>query len=312
MANLKESELKELEIEERCLRLSNPHLLPDEDDVLYHFGLTKHSTDLPVVFGDVRFVCTGGSVGRLACVAQEIATSLGITDGSDRRNLCNSDRYCMYKVGPALCVNHGMGVPSLSIMLIEVIKLLHHARCKNVTFFRIGTSGGLGLEPGTVVVSNAAVNCELKPIHVQYVLGQRTERPATLDQKLVQELLEIGSTLPFPVATGATMCADDFYEGQGRLDGAFCEYSMEDKFKYIQTLFDAGVRNIEMESVCFASMMTRADVRGAIVCATIVNRFDGDQVAIDKATIKQFETRPMDLVIAYIKRHWKKPEVSAS
>lgn len=70
-----------------------------------------------------------------------------------------------------------------------------------------------GLEPGTVVVSNAAVNGEMKPVHVQYVLGQRVERPALLDQQLVAELLEIGKTLTFPVATGATMCADDFYEG---------------------------------------------------------------------------------------------------
>jgi len=294
---------------ERCLQLSNPNLMADEDDVLYHFGLSKHTTDLPAMFGDVKFVLTGGSAGRIQCVAMELAASLGITDGSDRRNLCNSDRYCMYKVGPALCVNHGMGVPSLSIMLIEVIKLLYHAHCKDVIFFRIGTSGGLGLEPGTVVVSNAAVNGELKPIHVQYILGQRIERPALLDQVLVEELLELGKTLPFPLATGATMCADDFYEGQGRLDGAFCEYGVEDKFKFIQTLFDSGVRNIEMESVCFASMMTRAGVRGAIVCTTIVDRFAGDQVNIEKAMIKQFENRPMQLVIAYINNYLEKQKL---
>lgn len=62
-------------------------------------------------------------------------------------------------------------------------------------------------------MSNAAVNSELKPIHVQYILGQRIERPALLDLELVDELLELGKTLPFPLATGATMCADDFYEG---------------------------------------------------------------------------------------------------
>lgn len=39
---------------------------------------------------------------------------------------------------------HGMGIPSISIMLHELIKLLHHAQCCDVTIIRIGTSGGIG------------------------------------------------------------------------------------------------------------------------------------------------------------------------
>ena len=37
-----------------------------------------------------------------------------------------------------------MGVPSIAIMLHELIKLLYHARCSGVTLIRIGTSGGIG------------------------------------------------------------------------------------------------------------------------------------------------------------------------
>ena len=39
---------------------------------------------------------------------------------------------------------HGMGVPSASILLHEVLKLLHYAGAKDVVLFRMGTSGGLG------------------------------------------------------------------------------------------------------------------------------------------------------------------------
>ena len=39
---------------------------------------------------------------------------------------------------------HGIGVPSLSVMLNELLKLLHYAECEDVLFIRIGTSGGLG------------------------------------------------------------------------------------------------------------------------------------------------------------------------
>ena len=74
-------------------------------------------------------------------------------------------RYAMYKVGPVLSISHGMGVPSLSILLHEVIKLLAHARVVDPVFFRIGTCGGIGLEGGTVVVTKEAVDGLLRPLH---------------------------------------------------------------------------------------------------------------------------------------------------
>ena len=55
------------------------------------------------------------------------------------------DRYSMFKVGPILFASHGIGCPSISILLNEIMKLLLHAQCKDVTFFRVGTCGGLGL-----------------------------------------------------------------------------------------------------------------------------------------------------------------------
>ena len=74
-------------------------------------------------------------------------------------------RYSMFKVGPVLSISHGMGVPSLSILLHEVIKLLWHAGVEDATFFRIGTCGGIGTEPGTVVVTTEAVDGCLRSVH---------------------------------------------------------------------------------------------------------------------------------------------------
>jgi uridine phosphorylase len=78
-----------------------------------------------------------------------------------------SDRYAMYKVGPVLSVNHGIGCPSMSILIHELIKLLHYAECKDVTFFRIGTCGGVGIEPGTLVVTEEAVDGKFRPEYRQ-------------------------------------------------------------------------------------------------------------------------------------------------
>lgn len=56
-----------------------------------------------------------------------------------------------------------MGIPSVGILLHEVIKLMYHARVKDPVFFRIGTSGGIGLEGGTVIISEEAVDGMLNP-----------------------------------------------------------------------------------------------------------------------------------------------------
>lgn len=49
---------------------------------------------------------------------------------------------------PLSPAQHGMGVPSMAIMLHEVLKLLYHARCSGVRAIRMGTSGGIGEWPG--------------------------------------------------------------------------------------------------------------------------------------------------------------------
>lgn len=59
----------------------------------------------------------------------------------------------------------------MSILLNEIFKLLHHAGATDVTFFRIGTSGGLGLEPGSVVVTTQPLNGEMKPVFEQVLLA---------------------------------------------------------------------------------------------------------------------------------------------
>lgn len=89
----------------------------------------------------------GGSPKRMhqfACYIKEvIGHQLPI--GLSLSNISEaSDRYAMYKVGPIISVNHGMGCPSMSILLNELIKLIHYADCKDVIFFRMGTCGGIG------------------------------------------------------------------------------------------------------------------------------------------------------------------------
>lgn len=65
-----------------------------------------------------------------------------------------------------------MGVPSISIMLIELIKMLHYAETSNYRIARLGTSGGIGVEPGTIIVTNAALNGLFENKYIQYINGK--------------------------------------------------------------------------------------------------------------------------------------------
>lgn len=104
-------------------------------------------------------------------------------------------------------------------------------------------------------------------IFIKIVLGQEQIRETKCDQTLVQEMLEIGKEYENvdgirKVVGGKTMCCHDFYEGQGRLDGAFCEYTPNCKMEYLKKCAEKGIKNIEMESLCFTGLLNHAKIRG--------------------------------------------------
>lgn len=283
----------------------NPNLDTMKDDILYHFNLGTSTHDLPAMFGDIKFVCVGGSPWRMKAFTEYIGRELGLTEPkAEYPNICaGTDRYAMYKAGPVLSVSHGMGIPSIAIMLHELIKLLYHARCTNVTVFRIGTSGGIGLRPGTVVITKQAVDATFLPRFEQLILGKPVVRSTDLDPDLAEALLECSNNLEdFETVVGNTMCTMDFYEGQARLDGAFCCYTEEEKQNYLREAFAAGVRNIEMESSVFAAMCKLSGLKAAVVCVTLLDRQKGDQLTSSHDVLKSYQQRPQMLVGQFIKR----------
>nr|ACO14582.1 Uridine phosphorylase 1 [Caligus clemensi] len=275
------------------------------EDNLYHLGLSFTKEELKDNFGDVRFVCMGGTEHRMEGFAHYIFKELGIKlpIGSCLENLSKrSHRYAMYKVGPVISISHGMGVPSMSIMMNEIIKLLHYAGAKDLIFIRIGTSGGIGHDPGTVVVTRQPVNPDLSTDYTLTTLGKVRRFPSPLDQDLARELIDAARQIGLRVVSGDTLCCHDFYEGQGRLDGPFCDYAENDKMEYLSWLHQSGVSNIEMESVAFGAITHRAGIRGAIVCTTLLNRLNGDQLTTNKTDLENWRLNPQRVVAAFIKR----------
>ncbi|KAJ8960406.1 hypothetical protein NQ318_013686 [Aromia moschata] len=253
------------------------------------------------------FVCMGGTPKRMETFAFYIMKEIGhkLPTGTTLTDISQySYRYSMYKVGPVLSISHGMGVPSIGILLHEIIKLMYHARCKDPIFFRIGTSGGIGIEGGTVVISEKAVDGLGNDCYQVPMLGKIVKRPALLDKRLSRELKALAHPEdPYETVIGTTMCADDFYEGQGRLDGAFCEYTESDKMVYLQDLQSKGVKNIEMEAIPFAALTHHAGIRAADICVTFLDRLKGDQVSTPKEVLNEWQRRPQELVARYIKKY---------
>mmetsp|Transcript_11473 Transcript_11473/g.17191 ORF Transcript_11473/g.17191 Transcript_11473/m.17191 type:complete len:339 (+) Transcript_11473:50-1066(+) len=286
--------------------LPNPHLSDLGTDYLYHLGLNS-SMPLADMFSDVRFVCMGGSADRAFKLARRLRAELdGVSNelGTDVVPIGKTERFSLYKVGPVISVNHGMGMPSMSILLHEITKLLHYAGInkEDVRFIRIGTSGGVGVEGGTIVVSECALNGTLEEKFELGVLGKMRSWPTKFDETVLQEVLDVAKDFSLAkVVRGKTMAANCFYEGQGRLDGAFCDYTEQDKMDFLKKLYDVGVRNIEMEAAQFAAFCGRLGIKAFILNVALLNRLNGDQVSASPKQLSAYSDNAISLAIKFIK-----------
>ncbi|XP_063834359.1 uridine phosphorylase 1-like isoform X1 [Ostrinia nubilalis] len=289
------------------LTLNNKHLKSLDSDYLYHLGIDTGSYDLSM-FEDVKFVCLGGKKHRMHEFAKYMAGVLGLETGEKLVNLTkHSKRFAMYKVGPVLSVNHGIGVPSMTTVLQEVIKLMYYAKAKDPIFIRLGTSGGLNVPAGSVVISSCGLSGTMEKSYDLPILGQVRRMPSILDARLSQEILQVAKGIKeFNTYIGATMGADDFYRGQGRLDGPFCDYTEENKMAFLRKLAGLDVKNIEMEATAFAAFTSQAGVRGAIICVTFLDRLHGDQVLTPPETLAKWEERPMAILGKLITKYCDK------
>ncbi|KAH8253184.1 hypothetical protein KR032_004040, partial [Drosophila birchii] len=306
--HIKDQNCKKEEVKESVMTsLLNPCLKCLKPDILYHLGMDTDTTDFPKVFGDVRFVCMGGTKGRMEHLAYYIMQEIGlkINAATQLRDMAEAgNRFSMFKVGPVLCVSHGIGCPSISILLHEVIKIMAHAKCQDPVFIRLGTCGGIGVEPGTVIISSEAVDGRLNSGHEIFQQGAAERYDSHLDESLAIEIKLCHNPCKdgYETIIGKTLCAHDFYEGQSRLDGAFCEYTPEQKKNYLEQLQGEDIKNIDMESLAFAALTNRAGIRSAVVCVAILNRLKGDQIQTPHDVLNKWEKRPQELTARYIRK----------
>ncbi|EER05327.1 uridine phosphorylase, putative [Perkinsus marinus ATCC 50983] len=161
-------------------------------DVFYHLGLDT-DMDLHATFGNVKFFVLMGSAQRAEYFAEAMGNAL-VSKGMPKpvvERLGKTERYSMYKVGPVVSVSHGMGGPSIHILLNELAKLCDRAGIvDSVKWIRMGTSGGCGVPPGTVVVTTQAMNDEWNHTGVCPAWQSRQDPHRCVDMKFVDAILE--------------------------------------------------------------------------------------------------------------------------
>ena len=244
----------------------------------------------------------GGSASRMGSFAEVIAKEINHPIRTQNElSIARTDRFSFFKIGSILSVSHGMGVPSITILLHEMMKLLYYAGAQGAIFIRIGTSGGIGVPAGTLVITNRVFNGLLKEEHEIVILGERKMRPSVMSRELAESLLAVQDDKSYKTMVGGTMCTDDFFEGQGRLDGAVCEHTEEGKMAFLRRAYATGVVNIEMESAAMATLCEKAGYQCAVVCVTLLDRLNGDQVSISPEVYRDYSMRPQSLVAKFIK-----------
>ncbi len=273
----------------------------ETEDHWYHFGITSTDPALHAL-RDVQAVIVAGSGERTAKFA---------SDWASRRNaevvsFPKEDRFILRYADRVLFSSLGMGMPSAAIAMHELMKMTYFLKngdtekLDKIFWMRVGTSGGVGLPGGAVVVSTAALLPDLKPYRV-FVQGKDHYFPGQYPHSIAVELVHLAEKVGINAVLGKTIGCNDFYLEQGRLDGAVTLWNETNKTDWLQQLYAHGVRNIEMETPLLAGLLSHWGFpRFAAACAVLLDRLKEDQVTATVEELSQYVANAETLLFAYL------------
>ena len=273
------------------------------EDVYYHFGVAS-SDPLLAQLRDVRAVIMAGSGGRI----KEFADHWSAITGSQIVAFPKEDRFVTRYTGGVLFASHGMGMPSASIALQELMRLVFFLKrgdldaMAEVFWCRVGTSGGVGLPGGTVVVSSEGLMADLKPYRLLRGGDGEYRFDGHFRAATYRAIIAANEHTDFEVVSGKTVAGNEFFLEQFRLDGALCFETPETKMAWLRWLDENGVRNIEMEGAMLAGYLNHWGFPNfAMICCTLLNRLDGDQVTATPAQLHKFSEDSGAALFNYLK-----------
>ena len=275
----------------------------DHEDVYYHFGVSSSDQLLEGLRG-LRAVIMAGSGERMQDFAQRWSR---LNDGAEVVAFPKEDRFVARYCAGVLFASHGMGMPSASIAVQELMRMVYFLKGGNldamdqVFWARVGTSGGVGLPGGTVVLTTEGLMPDLKP----YRLFQGAKGLYWFDgaypEQTRNEILAANKDCSIPIVCGKTIATHEFFIEQFRLDGAICLETAQTKQEFLEWLHANDVCNIEMEGAMVAAYLNSWGFSSfAMICAVLLNRLEGDQVTSSPEQLHQYSEDSGDVLFNYL------------
>ncbi len=173
---------------------------------------------------------------------------------------------------PILSATSGMGAPSLSIVVNELIQVGIRQ------IIRIGTCGSIQahVPVGSIVISSAALCRQGAANDIAPV-----EYPAAADPFLTVALVNAARELDVEHYLGITASVDTFYEGQERMDSA-----NPNLMRSLQGITEEyrrlNVLNYEMECGTLFKMAGVYNFAAACVCGVVAQRTVGENLILEQ------------------------------
>ncbi|MGD2179663.1 nucleoside phosphorylase [Lusitaniella coriacea] len=174
---------------------------------------------------------------------------------------------------PVLSATSGMGAPSLSIIVNELVQV-------GITqIIRIGTCGSIqpNVKVGSVVITQAALCRQGAANDIA-----PPEYPASADPFLTVALVKAASTLGIDHHLGITASVDTFYEGQERTNSSANPHLLRHLQGITEEYRQLNILNYEMESGTLLKMAGVYGFSAACICAVVAQRTEAETVALER------------------------------
>ncbi|GBE91215.1 nucleoside phosphorylase [Nostoc cycadae] len=251
---------------------------------LYHIGFGQEDlgTSPPTI------ALLSGDRDRARLIAQNYLQDVRLL--SENRGL---DSYLGYLPNnrPILSATSGMGAPSLSIVVNELVQVGIRQ------IIRIGTCGSIQphIPVGSIVISSAALCRQGAANDIAPV-----EYPAAADPFLTVALVKAAQELGFEHYLGITASVDTFYEGQERTNSANPDLrrslrGITEEYRRLNIL------NYEMECGTLFKMAGVYKFAAAAVCGVVAQRTVDEKVVLEQkeVAVKNAITTAIHAVMNY-------------
>ncbi len=203
-----------------------------------------------------------------------IATS-HLTDGAELARNRGLDSFSARLPGgaPVVCATSGMGAPSMSIVVNELVQ----AGIRTV--IRIGTAGSIQdhVRVGSVVIASGALTNQGAADDIA-----PPQFPAVADPFLTVALAEAATAEGIDHHVGVMASVDTFFEGQERSASSANPHLLRRLKGMIDEYADLGVLNFEMEAGTLLKMGTVYRFAAGCVCAIIAQRSEDENPLLDE------------------------------